>query len=64
MSATSPGTLEGILYAIRDASFPAYQEGEQLSDGRQAIAEDPLSWSRRFTYDLRQHWRDVLDPGR
>jgi hypothetical protein len=39
----SQGTFEGILYTIRDAGFPPYKEGEQLPDGRQATAEDPLS---------------------
>jgi hypothetical protein len=59
----SQGTFEGILYTIRDAGFPPYKEGEQLPDDRQATAEDPLSWVRRFADDLRQHWQEIFAPG-
>jgi hypothetical protein len=60
---TSQGAFEDILYTIRDAGIPPYKEGEQLPDGRQATAEDPLLWVWRFADGLRQHWQEMVSPG-
>jgi hypothetical protein len=56
--------FEGIhLFTSRDAGFPLYKEGEQLPDGRQATAEDSLSWVRRFADELRQRWQEIFASG-
>jgi hypothetical protein len=59
----SQRTFENILYTIRDAGFPSYNTGEQLPDGRQVTADDPLSLVRRFADELRQHWQELFTPG-
>jgi hypothetical protein len=54
---------ENLLYTIRDAGFPQYEEGDPLPDGRLATANDPLRHVRRFGDELQHHWQEVYVPG-
>jgi hypothetical protein len=55
--------FENLLYTVRDVGFPQYEEGQPLTDGRIATANDPLRQVRRFADDLQQHWQEVYVPG-
>jgi hypothetical protein len=55
--------FENLLYTIRDAGFPQYEEGDPLPDGRLATANDPFRHVRRFGDELQQHWQEVYVPG-
>jgi hypothetical protein len=55
--------FENLIYTIRDAGFPQYEEGDALPDGRLATANDPLRQVRRFGDELQQHWQEVYVSG-
>jgi hypothetical protein len=55
--------FENLLYTIRDAGFPQYEEGDPLPDGRLGTANDPLRHVRRFGDELQLHWQEVYVPG-
>jgi hypothetical protein len=61
--AMSQTTFESLLYTVRDVGFPGYEEGEQLPDGRTAVGNGPLKYSRRFGDQLVQEWQEVFVPG-
>jgi hypothetical protein len=58
-TALSQSTFESLLYTIRDAGFPAYEEGEQLPDGCTALGNDPLRTIRRFADQLVHMWQEL-----
>jgi hypothetical protein len=60
---TTQRLFENLLNTIRDARFPRYEEGDPLTDGRLATANDRLRQVRRFGDELLQHWQEVYVPG-
>jgi hypothetical protein len=61
-TAMSPSTFESLLYTIEDDGFPAYEEGEQLPDGRTSLGNDPLRTIRRFADQLVHMWQELFVP--
>jgi hypothetical protein len=55
----SQAVFENLLYTVRDASFPAYEEGQAMPDGRPAFPNDPLKPIRRFADAVLQVWHDM-----
>jgi hypothetical protein len=44
----SQTVFQNLLYTIRGTGFAAYDEGEQLPDGRRVFSDDPLKSVRHF----------------
>jgi hypothetical protein len=59
----SQSNFEKLLYTIRDVAFPAYEEGEQLPDGRTTLGNDPLRTIGRFADQLVHMWQELFVPG-
>jgi hypothetical protein len=55
--------FQNLIYTIRDVGFPAYPEGEPLTDGRTVCENDPLRRVRRFADDLQHAWQELVVPG-
>jgi hypothetical protein len=59
----SQAVFQNLLYTVRVAGLPAYEEGQAMPDGRPAFPNDPFKPARRFADAVLQVWHDLYVPG-